>query len=373
MPNTDVVIKLLGQQDTYKGIFAPGVTAYGFTGFQIVRAVDAAADAFAFALPWDPAEYDKIPVRPFLKNTVEIYFKDERILYGYIESIRAGSSVEGRMLELQGRSATGVCLEWSAGAIYDPTGAQPKIKTEFRGMKFSDISRTLFLSGPQGTPAVRAIPDIGPFGDEAVADPSQSLFEFFQGLAETAGYWGVPTADGYLEFKKLGNTAPVVDLEEGKAPLISASASHDSTKRARWYLLSVAQWGTPTAIAAAVDATAEPAIRGTRILAEPQQSAKNYTELVNQARSRAIMDGYSVEALVTGFTYGTGASRHVWKAGDVIRLFAPSAYVLRPTNYIIRRATLQYDETGGETTKLDLVFPELFTGGVRDITAYPFS
>lgn len=102
---------------------------------------------------------------------------------------------------------------------------------------------------------------------------------------------------------------------------------------------------------------------------EPQQSAKNYTELVNQARSRAIMDGYSVEALVTGFQY----NGRTWAAGDIIRILAPSAFIMRPTAYIVRRATLQYDETGGETTKLDLVFPELFAGGVRDITAYPFS
>jgi prophage tail gpP-like protein len=358
-------IKLSGQSDIYSGRRLPPLTISGFTGFQVVRAIDAAADAFAFSLPWDPADYEKIPLRPFLKNTAQIEIDGAPMLLGYIEKLVYGYSDDGRMIEIQGRGATGVSVEWSAGALYDPSGKEPEIMTEFRGMKFNQIADLLYIPG-----GIFARPNIGPFGDEAVADPKQSLFDFLQSLAATAGLWAVPRPNGLLEFKKLGDTPPVADLEEGTAPLLSVSASHDSTKRARWYLLAITQWGDPITVASAVDVTAEPAIRGTRILPEPQQAAADYTELVNQARSRAIMDGYEVAATTTGFGPEPGK---LWAAGDVVRILSPSAFIMRPTEYIIRRTTFQFDEIGGATTTLDLAFPELFTGRTRPISRYPFN
>jgi prophage tail gpP-like protein len=320
-------------------------------------------------MPWEATKRNLRMFRPFRKNAIDIRDRnsDTRLLLGYIEAIAPGTTVEGRVIELQGRSATGVTLEWSAGAIYNDAGTMPELETEFRGMTFNAIADRLYIPG-----GVRAVPDIGPFGDEAVCEPTQSLFSFFQSMASTAGLWAVPTSDGRLVFRKLGTGRPVVDLIEDESPLIAVSSSHDSTRKARWYLLATTQWGTPVSMAAVEDISSEPGVRGTRILPEPQQAATNYEELVRQARSRAIMDGYSVQATVTGFSYNIGSSWRTWAAGDIIRVYAPSAYILKPTSYIVRRATLQFDETGGETTVLDLGFPELFSGGVKREADYPW-
>ena len=348
-------------------IHSTGETLHGFTGFTIQRQIDAAADAFAFSLPWEATPENLRRFPPFEKNSVDIRDKGNQILLGYIEQIIPGYSKEGRTIELQGRSATGVSLEWSAGALYTPSGERPEIKSEFRGMKFNAIDDALYIPG-----GIFATPNIGPFGDEAVADPKQSLYEFLKSLAATAGLWAVPRANGWLEFKKLGTGKPLIDLIEGISPLIAASATHDATQRARWYLLASTQYGSPTTLASAVDVTAEPAIRGTRILPEPQQAANNYEELVKQARSRAIMDGYGVTASVTGFTYNLGGTWRTWQPGDVVRLYSPSAYVLKPTAFMVRQAKLSYSTTDGETTTLDLVFPELFSGNVKKEADYPW-
>ncbi len=358
-------------------IIVGGEKLTGWTGFNVVRALDAAADAFAFSLPFDPTPENVERFRPYSPGVIEIRGDNERFLRGYFEHVTASTQADSRTIELQGRSTTGVLVEWSAGhfpgevqklgkVTFLATEAyKENVAFEFSGMTFNQIAVKVAFPNE-----VKAFPDTPVIEDVAI-EPGTTCFKFLASLAAANGYLGIPTPAGALHYRRdLGTTPTVVDLIEGQSPVISVSTTHDMTKRFHVYKVVASSTGNPGVEAFAYDKALAPNIRGSLVV-EPQQQSTDYQQAANFARARGLIDSYNTAVIVTGFAFRNKAgAQQFWKAGDVIRLYAPGAFILKPSKLIVRRATFRLDESGGQITTLDLALPEVFSGGYPEVVPW---
>lgn len=330
----------------------------GWEGLSIEKSIDSAGDGFAFRFPYDPNSENKNRFRPFGTQAVKVYVDDELLITGYVENVGASTGVNNRSLEIQGRSVTGTLVDWSAGYVYDPNKPVSQLETafQFEGMKFNDIARR--VSGPN---EVIAEPDAGPFPDVAI-EPGQSIFQFLSSLAAANGLWARTTPQGGLRFVKIKKTAPVADLIEGTSPVTSVSTGHDVTQRFRGFIAVAQEDGNPEVSATAEDTYMALGIRGVKII-QPLQRSENYKNTAEFARARSLINSYVATVNVTGWTHG-GA---FWKPGETVRLYAPGAFVNQYTPLIIKRANFKLDENSGQTTTLDLTFPEAYENRLPEV------
>lgn len=334
----------------------------GWTGLQVNRAIDACADTFSFSVPFDPTPENLERFKPYIGggpagNKVEIFGENERFATGYVEVVSCISDGNQRVINLQGRSTTGVLMDWSAGSLYSATAPHfPRTAFEFQNMTFNQIAKVIAFPN-----SVYAVPDTGVMADVAI-EPGQTIYNFISKLAAANGLYGRATPEGALQYSKLGNTPPVVDLEEGRAPVETVESNHDITKRFFKYQILANTTGQPGVQASAYDLGVNAGQRGSKII-EPKQQSADYQQAANFARSRGFIDSYTVTATCTGFVYQDySGTWKFWEAGDVVRLYAPGAFVRKLSRFIIQRVTFQMDTKQGQRTKLDLTLPELYNG-----------
>jgi len=337
----------------------------GWEGLSVVRSIDSAADAFSFSLPWNPSAENRTRFRPFATPIVKIEADGALILRGYVEQVNAATDSGKRQLNIQGRSETGVLVDWSAGPPF-----------EFEGVSFNDIAAKVAhpytVVAPvdvdvskQGTidANTQSALDVVGYGSFALpvidVEIGQTVFEFLSQLAAANGLWARPatvTNGSILQFVRLNpNRASVADLLEGQSPVLTVAVSHDVTKRFSTYTAISQQDGEQQEATVSDPLTLGRNIRGTRIV-ELKQRTTDITQAAIRARSQAIIDSYQPSCTVSGWTH----DGDYWRAGDIIRLQAPGAMVYEPSRLIIRRATFKLDEQQGQTTQLDLTLPEAY-------------
>jgi prophage tail gpP-like protein len=338
----DVAIEIGGRSD---GQRIRGVRISDWEGLSIERSIDSGADGFSFSTPWNPTENVRRAFRPYDNTVVEVYSGDRRLITGYVERVSAQSDGSNRALNIQGRSVTGVLLDWSAGPPF-----------EFSGLTFNQIAAQ--VAHPY---SVRAVPDFGPLDDVQI-EIGQSVYEFLSALASVNGRYGRPTPAGALEFVTIRNAAPVADLVEGQSPVLSISTSHDVTKLFNEYMVVATSDGEPGITVSEYDNRQAPGIRGRKIV-QPSQQSDDYTQAAKLIRSRAMIDSYQPKARVTGWQHAGG----YWTPGEEVRVLAPGAYIAQPSRLIIRKAVFTLDESGGLVTYLDLALPEAYSNTYPEV------
>lgn len=309
-------------------------------GLQVVRSIDSAADAFSFSAPWKDTPENRITFAPYSPGVINIRYGQTVILTGYAEIIEGGLGADGNQINVQGRSTTGVLVDWSAGPPF-----------EFIGMTFNQIATE--VARPN---RVEAVPDT-PLIDIAEIEIGQTVYNFLSRIASAHNLWARPRPSGALVFSRLdGSRASVAYLEQGRSPVVAINTKHDSTQRFNRYITILSTWG-PEQIGEAVDPGVAPNIRGRKII-QIQQVPDEILNAANFARARGLLDSYSVTATVAGWEI----DGIIWEAGMNVDVLASDAFIYRRTKYTIRKATLQLDESGGRITALDLCLPETFEG-----------
>jgi prophage tail gpP-like protein len=338
----------------------------GFEGLSIIRALDSAADAFSFSIPWGPTPENRRRFAPFATRTIDIDVGARRILRGYIEQVNVSTSTGGRQLNIQGRSETGVLVDWSVGPPF-----------EWEGVSFNDIAaqiahpyRVYAPTNPdlssQGsidadTQAALSVVGYGEFALPLIeAEVGQSVFDFLNKLAAANGLWARPIADATagseLQFTRLSSRAPsIADLVEGESPVMDVSVSHDVTKRFAEYL-AISQSDAEQQEATVPDPLGLDRTVRFRRVHQVTQRTTDIEQAAIRARSQAIIDSYSPSVTVSGWTFG-GA---FWGPGGIVRVVAPGAMIYEPTRLIIKRATMKLSQRAGQTTDLDLTLPEAY-------------
>lgn len=329
----------------------------GFQGLTVSRAIDAAADAFSFSLPWEPTEKNIDRFKMFSADIVRVWVDDELLLTGYVEKHDFQTSGDIRTLNLQGRSASGTLLDWSAGPPF-----------QFQDLTFNQFNTKLYQNfDPTANAGVAfATPDTAPISEISI-EIGQKMYEVFSKIASGHGLWGIPTNTGRLEYKKISSkSASVATLEEGQAHVISVSSSGDLTKRFQRYLVIGAFEGDPEAEAEVNDPEVFGFAKRGRLITELSQQTTDINEAAKFSRSKAMIDSYNATAAVNGWRYN-GA---LWQPGTIITLKALGAYILKPSRFMIRRVTFSIDESGGQTTALELALPEAFDN--TDVRSFPW-
>ncbi len=322
----------------------------GWSGLQIVRAFDTAADSFAFSFPWEATAENRRRFVAFRTTACEVRYGNDLVISGIVEKYSAQYSASTRSLTIEGRSRSGVLVDLSA-----PPGM-------YSG-KFSDLAREVC---PQGV-TVRTVPAVFPAGGEVLlldVDAGQTAFQALTRLASGQGLWALPQPDGSLLFRKFRAGAPVADLEEGQSPLTEIDSIYDLTQRFYRYRGVSAYDGSLT-LAEVLDTGVDPVLRDGRIFQPPVENDPQ--ETVNQARSRGIIDAWQCNVTVTGWTI----NGKLWSPGMAVTLVAPSAMLYNKVPLIVSRAVLQYDETGGAQTQLRLTLAGAYNNEVS--APYPWS
>lgn len=333
--------------DVEVSISSARVTVAGWTGLQVIRAIDSCADGFAFSFPWEATDTNRQRFVAFRTSVIEMRHKGERFLRGRMEKLSFDFSSTSRMATMEGRGDTGVLLDLSA----------PPIELS---SSFNTIARQIC---PSAT-VVRAVPDIMDLNVQI--EIGQTPFEVLSTIAAGYGYWPQPQTDGSLTFSKISPRSPsVATIREGEAPVIDIQTSHDLTRRFHRYTAISTEDGDDS-VAEAIDEGVDPRFRDGMII--QSQRGGNVSEAAAFARSRGIMDAYTCRVTVAGWTH----HGRLWAPADIVTVFAPSVMIYREYNLIVNRVTMQLDENGGAVTELDLTFPQLFSGGDPGFP-YPWS
>ena len=319
----------------------------GFQGLRVERAIDSASDAFSFSLPWNPTPKNIERFRPFNPQIVRVRVDDELLLTGYVEKSDFTTQATQKMLNIQGRSASGTLLDWSAGPPF-----------QFQDLTFNQFNTQLYQNfDPTANAGVAfATPDTAPIAEISI-DVGKKMYEIFAKIASGHGLWGIPTATGRLEYKKISSyMAAVAQLEEGMGPVRSVTTTHDITKRFQRYMVIGAYEGDPEAEAEVRDPEVFGLAKRGRLITELSQQTTDIDEAAKFSRSKSLIDSYSANLEVEGWRY----NGELWQPGTIISLKAPGAYILNSARLMIRRVTFQIDEAGGQVTGLELTVPEAF-------------
>ena len=317
----------------------------GWNGLQIVRGIDQASDAFSFSFPWEATPENRARFVAYRTSLIEIKYGAELIVTGIAEKYEPSYSSAGVDMTINGRSRSGVLLDLSAGPPFELDGA------------FNTIAAQLSPVPVSSTPNLQDL--------TVQIEPGQSVYDVLSGIASAHNLYAFPQADGGLVFRLLNTPAPVAEIREGIAPVISVNTSMDLTRRYyRYTALTTTDGDTFTA--EAVDEGVDPSLRD-GLIVEPQQDA-DVQFAANFARSRGIMDSYACAVTVAGWT----VNGQLWRPGMTVTANFPSAMIYRDYIFMVRRVTMQLDETGGATTQLELTFPQVFAGG-NPTFPYPWS
>jgi len=335
-----------------------GTTLSGWSNLEINRGIDTGANGFSFSVPWEPTEENKRLFTAYQPVIVDVRLGNETLIKGRMEQIAARYSTNTKRVNIQGRSVSGSVVDGAAGPPF-----------QFDQQPFNSIAEQL-AKGPEGqfpvTDGVNvyAVPNITIPGLEI--DPGQTVYEVLSKLASAQNLFALPQANGSLKFGRLDSRRePVASLVEGKAPLKSMSTNMDITKRFYKYVVIENRDGEASS-SEAVDTGVDNRIRWTKVV-RPQQGTPSLDEAAKFARSKALISSYTASATVTGWEH----DGQTWDAGDIIMVFAPSAFVFNTSRLIVKNATLQFDSNGGKQTRLDLALPELYDGS--DVRGRPWS
>lgn len=318
----------------------------GWSGLQVVRALDSCADGFSFSFPWEATKTNRDRWRAYRTTSCVVRYQGQTVISGIIEKISSFWSAQRRELAVEGRSRSGLLLDLSAEPV--------ELTADFNAI------------------AARLSPDVSVIARPDIEDVSvqidagKDIYGVLSGIAAGRGYWGQPQSDGWLLFSKIRATPPIARLIEGESPLVSIETAHDLTKRFYRYRTIVTVDGK-TSSGEAIDRGVDPARDGQIV---QTSSSADAIEAATFQRSRGIIDGYTCVATVIGWTNGTS----LWAPGQTVEVEAPSAMMYNRSTLIVKHATFQLDESGGAITELDLTFPQIYSGS--DITAafpYPWS
>lgn len=318
----------------------------GWSGLQIVRSIDAGADAFSFSFPWEATEKNKKRFRAYRTSYIEIKHRDTVVVSGIMEKLSAAFAAEQREVTLEGRSLSGVLMDLSA-----------------RPVELTASFNTIASELAPDAVAVYAQPDIQDLTVQV--DAGETVFDVLSGIASGHGLFAIPQPNGALAFKTLDAGAEVGTIREGDSPVTQITTAHDLTRRYYRYQAIVTEDGA-TQTGEALDEGVDPRIRDGKIV-QPKQSADAQQAAMFE-RGRGIMASYACNMTVAGWTI----NGQLWEPGMVVNVYAPSAMIYREYPLMVSQATLALDESSGATTSLDLTFPQVFTGG-QPVYPYPWS
>jgi len=342
------------------GLTINGTEYTGWEALTITRSLDSVADAFSLSGAFDPNNPQvKSAFKPFGYQAATVNIDGELVLTGTIESVAPSITESDRVINVQGRSKTGVLVD----CAIDGQGFQ------FAGLSLLTIAQKLSkpfgiealgVLGPSLKTATTAstIAEASKALKDAKADPGQVVFEFLNKIAQDSGLLLTSNVKGNLVITKIQpGAAPIASLLEGYSGFMSASATYNGAGRFSRYKVLQQQDGAPGISGTADDAGVK--VYRPSVSVGAESDAKDVKKAAQWRRAMALAGSVSVSVKVTGWRAPNGT---IWTPGNVVTLLSASAFILKETTFIIAGATLTLDASQGRTTDLRLVLPATYSG-----------
>lgn len=333
-------------------VVVDGTELTGWTGATLTMGIDVVADAFSLSVPFDKASAEMARVlKPYGYQAVDLYLGPDIIARGFLDQIDSTFGEDGRLLTIQGRSATGQLVDCS---IDGPL--------QYEGLTLSSIARE--LARPFGI-GVRADAD-SPAVDLARAEYGQSPVDFLNTMARPRNLYLGSSFDGRLVIWSGASltSAPVrAALEEGRAPVLSVSSRFGGTERFSVYKAATQFADEPDPVGSARDSGVT---RYRPHLATISDCDADPDATARKLRSEGLAHSLSVSVSLAGWRRPDSA---LWSERQIVTLRAPSALLSTPARYVVAELTHTL-EAGTKTTSLSLAPIAAYSGGILEVSPW---
>jgi prophage tail gpP-like protein len=317
-------------------------TYRGFESVTITRNIDTCADVFSFSAPYDPSDPNSVILDPFTYYKADIFVGGEKFISG--EMVKWSPDSAGAKMTIEVRSLSGVTVDC----------VPLDKKLDYNGMTLKQIADSLLT--PFGIKTDFPAGDSGPF-IKANRDVEGTVFQFLSNLARQKGFVITSSLDGRMSFIRANvKAAPVVSLEAGKYPLLSASGGYDGTARFSHYV-SIGQTAGSPGNRAEIRDTTVPVYRPVIFSADSMEAGEQ-KDAAQWKRARSLAAAMTVSVTVAGWRYPTGGK--LWMENIKVTLLYPRICVFQATDFLITAVSLKKDSSGN-TADLTLSLPQAYS------------
>jgi prophage tail gpP-like protein len=345
---------VLSEAEQDVSIVIDGEKFTGFTSYELTLAYDT-FDMFSFMAPYDPAlkELREI-IKPFTFKPCEVYYNDALLFKGSLLTPDPELTDKSSEITLQGYPLCGVLND----CMVPPT----KYPLQCMGINMKGIAEA--ACEPYSIPVIFE-GEVGPDFTEVSIEPTDKILDFLSRLAKQRNLLFTNNEKGQLVFFNPQKEKAFISFVEGEAPLISVKTKFN----AQDFFSHVTGFGKTEAEYPSVSYTFENKylinkgiIRHHSLTIEDVETIADLENAVKAHAGRMFADCVNFELSCENHTNEKG---EIFKKGMTVCVCAPSAMILRETNFIARSIKLSRT-TKGKTTDMTLVLPGSYTGEIPE-------
>lgn len=317
----------------------------GWESMRITLGLDQLSGAFELAVSGDNArELSKHPLRKGVE--CKVMLNNQVVITGYINKRRAAYEKNSHALSISGRDVT--CDLVDCSAIVP--------NQELHNVTLADAARQLIAPFPAITLDCPA--PGGPF-TKFVVNEGDTIFSVLESHAKQRGLMIYTTGDGVLRIRKPAVTGTGLTLTEGEN-ILSASAEDGDDEQFAEYIVKAQK--ADDGKHQVEQRYSDPNVRKGRVRVITAEKPDDGTQIKNRAEWEAkLRQAKSVTANVTVQSWESKPGK-LWRLGDSLKLHSPALDFNR-SGVVVNNITYAVDSSGGTTTELALVLPEVYVYG----------
>jgi len=312
---------------------------------RVFRSVDNAADGWTAVVARDlDDEIQNTKLRPYLYNPAQVYLGQHLAIRGKLYTVIPSVSESGNVLNLEGWTFTADLVDSTIKPPYE----EKNVTLQKRAKKLVD---------KYGLPVSFELESDEPF-KRVTANATETIHSHLGKLASQRGALMTSDAEGNLLFTRANTDGePVGTLTEGETPTAELTARFDGRQRFNAYR-AISQTPKKNAVNAVSKDERVPESRFFTFTASDTTEG-NIQQAADWKRSKKLADALSIPVPVTSWYAPNG---ELWRENTLVTLVSPSLFVPDGFNFLIRSVEYVYG-SAGTTAKLELVPPQVYTGG----------
>ncbi|MGL4982543.1 MAG: LysM peptidoglycan-binding domain-containing protein [Treponemataceae bacterium] len=358
VPRSSVPIVLDSEGDDTVSIIIDGVKFTGFSSYTLEENYDS-FDTFSFSAPYDNSIKElNVASNPFSFKNVSVYYEKKLQFNGVLLTPQCGLQDNAKTITFSGYPLCGV--------LNDCTLPITKYPTQYDGKNIKQIASD--MASPYGI-KVEATGSIGASFSEVAYDPAEKIFAFLSNLTKQRNLLMTNTVQGDLLIFESKKNEVVANYKEGEVPLMSITPSFNAQE----FYSHITGFTKTNENKDSLRFTYENKFLKKQGVFRCQtitvDDAESQTDLENAVKSyagRMFANSVSYTITIEGHKTQNGA---LLKKGDFIKIASETAKINKETAFLIRKVQRIRDSKGNSTV-LQVVFPESFTGEIPEVLAW---
>ncbi|MDR2097698.1 MAG: LysM peptidoglycan-binding domain-containing protein [Spirochaetaceae bacterium] len=345
---------VLSDKEQDVSIVIDGEKFTGFTAYNLTLAYDT-FDTFSFSAPYDPEikELREI-IKPFTFKPCEVYYNDALMFKGTLLTPDPELTDQSSEITLQGYPLCGVLND----CMVPPT----RYPLQCMGITMKGIADA--ACEPYSIPVIFE-GEAGPVFTEVSIEPTDKILDFLSRLSKQRNLLFTNNEKGQLVFFNPKPEKAFVSFIEGKEPLISIKPKFN----AQDFFSHITGFGKTDAEYPSLAYTFENKylinkgiIRHHSLTIDDAETISDLENAVKAHAGRMFADCVNFELLCDNHV---NENNEVFQKGMTVCVLAPSAMIMRETNFTARSVKLSRT-TEGKTATLTLVLPGSYTGEIPE-------